>query len=314
MKLPLDFCRHAGMATPPGTTPTRINFMNKPKIGFIGLGAMGGAMTVTLLTAGYQVYAFDLDAVRLSTAVDAGARAVGSIAELVALSDVIATSLPSSDAWVRVAEQKLLPCVRPGQVVIDFGTVTPPETRRLAQLFADKGVDLLDVPVSGGPGGAQSGRLYMFAGGPPATVERCRPILEAVGGTEHLTYCGPAGCGQVVKGVNQLMMGLVDAAYLEAIAFGVNAGIDAPVIAQAIGSEGRWRKDFSAIARRIAEGQGDHVGVKFRELPYFLREAEEAGFPLPLTKLLWEFCDKGERIVIDDNRPAPSFWHELTKA
>jgi 3-hydroxyisobutyrate dehydrogenase-like beta-hydroxyacid dehydrogenase len=118
----------------------------------------------------------------------------------------------------------------------------------------------------------------------------------------------------VVKGVNQLMMGLGDAAYLEAIAFGVRAGADIQVIRDALGSMGCWRSDLHAVATRVSQGDGPQVGVKFRELPYFLREAAESGFPLPLTETLYRFCDQGERTVIDDNRPAPSFWLELMKA
>lgn len=287
--------------------------MSKPHIGFIGLGAMGTPMALSLLAAGYTVHVFDLDQARVVAVTKAGAVAAPSNAYLVARSDIIATSLPSSHIWVQVAENDVLPYVRAGQIVLDFGTVAPPETRRLAQLFAGKGVDLLDVPVSGGPSGAQKKHLYIFAGGPRDVVERCRPLLEIVGGPKHLTYCGPTGAGQVVKGVNQLMMGLVDAAYLEAIAFGVNGGVDIETIVCAIGNEGRWRKDFNAIARRIADGQGDHVGVKFRELSYFLAEAEATGFPLPLTATLHAFCDQGPRIVVDDNRDVPSFWHELTQ-
>lgn len=284
-----------------------------PTIGFIGLGEMGGPMVRNLLQAGYPVLGFDLDAQRLATAVAAGAIAGADVVDLVRQSHVIATSLPSSQAFVAVAEQEILPHVAAGQTVIDFGTVTPPQTRRLAERFADQGVDLLDVPVSGGPGGVKARQLYMFAGGVQATVDRCLPILEAVGGPQRITYCGPAGSGQVVKGVNQLMMGLVDAAHLEAIAFGVNSGVGVDVIAQAIGNEGRWRADFQRTAQRIAQRAGKNVGVKFRELPYFLQAAAEAGFPLPITQTVRDFCDKGERVVIDDHREAPSYWHELTK-
>lgn len=287
---------------------------NLPTLGFIGLGAMGAHMTASLLRAGYPVVAYDLDAARLDEAVAAGAQRAVEVAELVARVDVIATSLPSSDAFVRVAEAELLPHVRAGQTIIDFGTVTPPETRRLAALFAARNVALIDAPVSGGPGGAQAAQLYMFVGGAPDAVERCRPILETVGGSQRLTYCGEAGSGQVVKGVNQLMMGLVDAAILEAISFGVNAGVDAEVIAQALGSEGRWRRDFHAIAGRVAQGNGTGVGVKFRELPYFLNEAAANGSQLPITATVHAFCDAGERVVTDDNRPAPSYWHQLTQA
>ena len=174
-------------------------------------------------------------------------------------------------------------------------------------------VQRLDVPVSGGGDGAQRARLLMFAGGDPATFERCRPILEAVGGSETLTYCGPAGAGQVVKGVNQLMMGLGSAAYIEAMAFGVNEGVDPTVIEQAIGNQGPWRADFNGTARLVVAGAGNAVGVKFRELPYFLAAAEAAGYDLPITTAVRAYIEDGERVVIDDHRKAPSYWHELRK-
>ena len=283
-----------------------------PTIGFIGLGEMGGPMARNLLAAGYPVVGYDLDAARLAEAVAAGANPGTGAADVVRQASVIATSLPSSNAWVQLAEQEILPNVRAGQIVIDFGTVTPPETQRLAVAFAEKGVALLDVPLSGGGSGAQQARLYMFVGGNPEAVEQCLPILHTIGGQERLTYCGPAGSGQIVKGVNQLMMGLIDAAILEAISFGVNYGVDINTIKQAIGNEGRYRVDFHQTAERIARGQGNNVGVKFRELPYFLEAAQQAGFALPITQVVREFCDKGERIVVDDHRQAPSYWHELT--
>jgi 3-hydroxyisobutyrate dehydrogenase-like beta-hydroxyacid dehydrogenase len=139
-----------------------------------------------------------------------------------------------------------------------------------------------------------------------------RPLLEVIGGPDHLTYCGPSGAGQVIKGVNQLLMGLVDAAYLEALAYGVRGGVDAATVRQAVLWPGRERGSRGErIARRVVDGQAAQVGVKFRELPYFLRDAAERGVPLPLTQALYDFCDAGERVVIDDNRPAPAFWHEL---
>ena len=283
-----------------------------PYIGFIGLGAMGGPMVANLCRAGYPVYVYDLDATRTAAGISEGAQAAASIGELVPNVDAILTSLPSSHAFVHVAETELLPLVRPGQAVIDLGTVTPPETRRLAARFAAKGMTLIDSPVSGGPGGAQNARLYMFGGGEEEAVQQWRPVLESIGGADLFTYCGPAGSGQVVKGVNQLMMGLVDAAYLEAIAFGVNAGVDIETILQAIGNQGRWRKDFNQTAARIRQSEGERVGVKFRELPYFLHAADDQGFPLPLTAVLRAFCAAGPRTVIDDHRAAPSFWRQLT--
>lgn len=283
-----------------------------PTVGFIGLGAMGGAMARNLLAAGFPLTGYDLKAELTAAIAGAGGQIAASVGELVDRCDLICTSLPSSQAWVTVAETEILPQARTGQTVVDFGTVTPPETRRLASLFAKKDVALLDAPVSGGPGGAERADLYCFVGGDPTAVEEMRPLLQTVAGAEKITYCGSSGSGQVVKGVNQLMMGLADAAYLEALSFGVNHGVDAAILEQALGTSGRWRADLNRTARRIVAGEGENVGVKFRELPYFLRAAAEAGFDLPLTERLHAFCDAGERVVIDDNRPAPSFWRELT--
>ncbi len=285
----------------------------QPTIGFIGLGAMGGPMVRNLLAAGYTVYGFDLDQERLDAAVTAGVKPAKNIADLVANAPIIMASLPSSQAFVTVAETELLPRVRAGQTIIDFGTTAIPQTRRLAEAFAANGVTFIDAPLSGGPSGVERKQLYIFIGGERHLVDQQMPLFVTIGGPDRITYCGPVGAGQAVKGVNQLMMGLGNAAYLEAISFGVNAGVDAAVIQQALGNTGRWRVDLHATAGQIAAGQGADVGVKFRELPYFIEAAEALGFPLPLTEHLYNVCEEGERVVIDDNRPAPSFWRELTK-
>lgn len=284
----------------------------KPRIGFIGVGAMGGAMARNLLKAGYTVRAYDRDAGRLLATVAAGAESAAEAADTLQNAKVICLSLPSSDACVAVADTTLIPLLQTGQIVVDFGTTTPPETRRIAAAVAERGAAWIEAPVSGGAGGAEQGRLRTFAGGDPEGFARVRPILETIGGAEHLTYCGPSGCGQVVKGVNQLAMGLGAAAYLEAVAFGVRAGVAPDIIAQAVGAESEcWRVMVLQTARAASENHAEELGVKFRELPYFLREAMESGFALPLTETLYNFCDAGPRVVVDDNRPAPSFWHEL---
>lgn len=284
-----------------------------PSLGFIGLGDMGAPMVKNLLAAGYPLRGFDLSAERMAVCVDAGMVAGQDARDVVVQSDVVLTSLPSSQAFFTVAEREILPNLRAGQIVIDLGTSVATTVQALAGVMAERGVTLLDAPVSGGPGGVERRQLYMFVGGPETVVQRCMPIFTAIGGDERITHCGPVGSGQVIKGVNQLMMGLANAAYLEALSFGVNLGVDAAVLQQALGGSGRWRADLHATASQIANGRGDEVGVKFRELPYFVEASKAAGVPLPLTELLYQFCDKGERVVIDDHRPAPSFWRELTK-
>lgn len=281
------------------------------RIGFVGLGEMGGPIAARLAQAGYTVTGYDLRADARAALVAAGGRAASSIAAVVAAADAVLTALPSAETFMAVAEQELLPRARSGQVFVELGTSVPDDVRRLAASFAARGATLLDVPLSGGKPGAEHGRLRMFAGGDRAVFERWRPLFVAIGGPDTLYYCGPAGTGSVVKGVNQLKMALHAAIHLEMLAFAVREGVDLAVVERAFPTEG-WLTlhDFPA---KIARGEGPHIGVKFRELPYFLRQAHAHGYELPMTRALHEFCDRGERLVTDDHRPAPSFWHELTK-
>jgi 3-hydroxyisobutyrate dehydrogenase-like beta-hydroxyacid dehydrogenase len=118
-----------------------------------------------------------------------------------------------------------------------------------------------------------------------------------------------------VKGVNQLMQGLVNAAHLEAIAFGVLNGIDSAVVEQALGYEGRWRPDFHGTASRVAAGEGVHVNTKYHELPYFVGEAKKAGFELPIAERVQELCEKlGEAEgVVFRGMEAKSYWRALER-
>ena len=291
------------------------NCASLPSIGFLGLGAMGGAMARVLLRAGYPLTVFDPRVERMEACVSAGATAAESAAEVVRHSDVILTSLRSSAVFVEVAERDLLPNAASGHVFLDMGTTEPAETRRLAIEFAKQGATLLDAPASGGPGGAESGTLHIFIGGDRVVADRCLPILEKLGDARRVVYCGPSGSGQVVKGVNQLAMGLGNAAFLEALAYGVRAGVDPGAISQAVGGPEGWRASFTSIATQVLEGTADTVYIKFPELPYFLGEARGQGFELPMTEAVYTFCDAGPRDWKDNmGRPTVSLWHVLVKS
>jgi len=283
--------------------------------GFLGLGEMGFHMAANLARSGLELVVFDPDAKRLARA-PAGARRAASEAEVVEAADTVLTSLPSSESWAGLADRVLVPNARSGQLFVDLGTVVPGEARRVAAALAARGAALVDAPVSGGPEGARTASLWIFAGGDDGAFRRARPVLELLGRPERITHCGGPGAGQAAKGVNQLAMGLLAAGALEAAAFGVRCGLAPAVVHRAVsgGADAgeRWRWYFEGLASAVASGGGNEVGVKFRELPYFLREAREGGFALPLAAALHAACDAGERIVVDDHRPAPSYWHELT--
>lgn len=284
----------------------------EPVIGFLGLGVMGGPMARHLLAAGHRVHVFDLSPERLAAVVRAGGTPAGDAGAVVQAAEVVFTSLPTNEIFLAVAAQTLLPHARPAQVFVDLGTTIPHETRRFAAAFAAQGATLLDVPVSGGSTGAEKGRLRMFAGGDEAVFRRVRPLLATIGGDDRITYCGPSGCGQIAKGVNQLKSALGTAAMVEALAFAVRAGVPAETIAAAFGAGTPGEASgIVKYAQAIAANPDAHFGVKFRELPYYLSEAQAGGFSLPLTAALHSFCAQGARIVSDDGQPAPSFWREL---
>ena len=283
-------------------------------VGFIGLGNMGGRMAKNLHDAGYPLIGYDIDAAKCEALAATGATAGKNTTEVVNGSDVVMTSLRSSDVFCSVAEQHFIPNAREGHVFIDLGTTEVEKTRDIATALDEKGATLIDAPVSGGPHGSETGTLRIFVGGDAAVVEKYRPILEVLGEPEYVVYCGPSGSGQIVKGVNQLAMGLADAAFMEAMAFGVCAGVDPTAIREAVGMGDGWRGHFDRIAKRIIDGEGKTLVVKYPELPYFLAAAEAAGFEIPLTEALYEFCRNENYEMFDNmNRPSRSFWRTLLK-
>ncbi len=284
------------------------------KIGFIGLGNMGSRMVKNLLNAGYETLCYDIDKTKSEKINTLGAGVAKDSTQVVKESDVVMTSLRSSDVFFNVAENYFIPNAKDGQTFIDLGTSEVEKTRDLAAELAKKGATLIDAPVSGGPHGSEIGTLRIFVGGDVEVVAKCRPILEVLGEPKFVVYCGQCGSGQIVKGVNQLAMGLGAAAYMEAMAFGVCAGVDPTAIRNAIGLGDGWRGEFDTIAKRIIDGKGKSLVVKYPELHYFLTAAEELNYKIPLTEALFEFCQQGSYEMFDNmNRPSRSFWHELTK-
>jgi 3-hydroxyisobutyrate dehydrogenase-like beta-hydroxyacid dehydrogenase len=280
-------------------------------IGFVGVGTMGAGMAANLLKAGFDVLAFDLDMARLAAIERVGARRGGSVDQLVASCATVLCSLPSSAIFTQVAEKCFLPRARPDQIFIDFGTTSIPETRRLAAALTARGAHLLDAPVSGNP--RQPG-LRVFTGGDAAIAERCRPIFEAQTEARFVVYCGPSGAGQIVKGVNQLAMGLVKAAAMEALAFGVASGVAPEVIAAAVGGDSGFRKEIGELATQAIAGDIVKQDAKFAEWPLFLEQGRAAGFDLPLTAALRVFCGSGECRWRDAmGRPYVSFWDCLLR-
>ncbi|MCC5807561.1 MAG: NAD(P)-dependent oxidoreductase [Opitutales bacterium] len=290
------------------TSPNTENIAPPASVGVLGLGDMGLPIASNLHAAGYTVSGFDLRPEQMEALEKSGPKAAASLAKLVGSVDVILCSLPSSTAFMKVARDELLQLTKKGQRVLETGTTIPADFREVHREFADKGVSLNDAPLSGGKFGAEKRRLHVFFGGSEADFAAYRPLLAAFAGEDMLHPCGPAGAGQAMKGVNQLKMAFDNAAWLEILAFAQHSDLDINQVASIFAGS-----RLSEVAQHVIKEHGIDQGVKFRELPYYLEEARREGFNLPLTHALHAFCERGERIVVDDHRDAPSFWHELTR-
>jgi len=282
-------------------------------LGFIGLGTMGGGMTRNLLAAGFEVVGFDIRGEAMAALEDAGGKTAGSIEEVVTNCDVVMTCLVST-SYLEIAPQILVPNARPRQIFIDHSTLPPPDARHIGNQLAAQGARVIDAPVSGGEGGAAKGTLSIFAGGEPETVEACMPYLREIGNSERIFHCGPHGMGQVGKVVQQMKDRLVDAVRLEILSYGVRAGLELSQVMGILDVDPDSNDGFAKLYQRIAAGEGEQLGCLFTEWRYFLAESKSRGFTMPMLEGMYEFCQWGDQVFIDNvHRPGPSIWRELMK-
>ncbi|SDI14942.1 3-hydroxyisobutyrate dehydrogenase [Pseudomonas panipatensis] len=241
------------------------------RIGFIGLGNMGGPMAANLLKAGFDLSVFDLSEPAVRTAVAQGAQRVGSPAELAAADvEVIISMLPAAQhvKQVYLGENGLLAKVQPGVLLIDSSTIDPHSAREVAAAAKAHGNPMLDAPVSGGTAGASAGTLTFMVGGETVDFERARPLLAAMG--KNIVHCGGAGNGQVAKVANNLLLGISMIGVAEAMSLGVKLGMDAEVLAGIINtSSGRcWSSEVNnpltgaPAARGYSGGFGSDLMLK----------------------------------------------------
>lgn len=197
------------------------------KIGFIGLGNMGGPMARNLLKAGHEMKGFDLAETSVKAAVEAGATKAASAAEAAEGVDVVVTMLPAGQhvRSVYMDEGGVLEAAGDGTLLIDSSTIDVDSARVVAEAAKAKGLDMVDAPVSGGVGGAEAGTLTFMVGGPEAAYERAKPFLEAMG--KNIIHAGDAGNGQAAKMCNNMMLGIQMLSVCEAFMLAKRLGLDA---------------------------------------------------------------------------------------
>jgi 3-hydroxyisobutyrate dehydrogenase len=201
------------------------------KIGFIGLGNMGGPMAANLIKAGHEVTVFDLNAVAVQAARDAGAQVAACPRDAAQGAQTVVTMLPNA-AIVRsvlTADDGVFAGCENGVTIIDSSTIDPKTSRDMAEAAERRGLTFVDAPVSGGTGGAQAGTLTFMVGGTDEQFESVTRVLKCMG--KNIVHCGGVGTGQVAKICNNLVLGITMAGTAEAMALGESLGIDPQVLA-----------------------------------------------------------------------------------
>ena len=201
-------------------------------IGFIGLGNMGGPMAKNLLKSGHTVHAFDLSQAALDEVVNAGGVAASAAAQACEKAEVVISMLPAGKHVQSVyqGEDGLLAQLAEGVLVLDASTIDAGTAREVGSAAAERGIDFMDTPVSGGVAAAQAGTLAFMCGGSTEAFARARPILEAMGNGEKIFHAGPAGAGQVAKAANNMLLAIHMIGTCEALSMGAAHGLEPAVL------------------------------------------------------------------------------------
>ena len=264
--------------------------MNKPRLGFVGIGLMGEAMTRRLLDRGWQVTVWNLERERLDLVTLHGAVAAASPADVIAAADIVLICVLDGEAvrhcvfgphGLATAHETR------GKLLIDLSTIDPAATQEMAARAArDAGLAWLDCPVSGGPGAAREGSMAIMAGGAPHDFERGRAVLADLGA--NVTHMGPTGAGQTTKIINQAIVGAGYVLMVEAALLAEAAGIDAArlpeCLAGGFADSVLLRKLYPRIQRRDFDPPAAYARQLLKDLKAVGEFAREHGCDLPLVE------------------------------
>ncbi len=260
------------------------------KIGFIGLGIMGQGMVRNLHKAGFTVMVWNRTASKAELLRELGITIADSPAHLAQHSDIIITCVSDSPdvEAVILGENGVIHGAKSGALVIDCSTISPHTTQLIAQKLHEKGVTMLDAPISGGSEGAAKGTLSIMVGGDEADFIRAQPVLSAMGKT--ITHVGGQGAGQMVKLVNQILVVGTMQAISEALIFAQAGGLDLEKTLTAVsgGAAGSWM--LSNRAPQVINRDwrpGFTIDLQQKDLRIVLDTADQLGVPVPATSLIF---------------------------
>lgn len=280
-----------------------MNETEKPMVGLIGTGVMGGGIGQNLLKAGYPLRVFNRTRAKSEPLLARGAVWAESPAVLTDASDVVITMVgyPRDVETLYLGADGILIHARPGTTVIDMTTSSPSLAGRIAAEAAKHGVDALDAPVSGGDIGARDGTLSVMVGGDEATFARMRPLFESVGKT--VVRQGGPGAGQHTKMCNQIAIAANIMGVCEALAYAERAGLDPQTMLRSVGGGGAASWQLSAYAPRILAGDykpGFYIKHFIKDMHIALDEARRMGLDTPALRLAESLYEKLSARGMDD--------------
>jgi 3-hydroxyisobutyrate dehydrogenase len=251
---------------------------------------MGRHMARHLLEAGHPLTVHDARREAAAQLESGGAGWAESPGELAEASDVVFTSLPGPPEVESVAlgEGGVLANLPDGGILVDLSTNSPTAIRKLAAVGAERGIRVLDAPVSGGVFGAESGRLAVMVGGDRAAFDRCKPLFDAIG--DHVVYCGDSGAGSATKLVNNMISLSLNILLGEALSLGVKAGVDLATLVDVVqSSSGATWKLGNNYPKFLFKGNfepGFMLDLGAKDLRLGITLAKELGMPLDLANLI----------------------------
>ena len=260
-------------------------------IGFIGLGNMGGGMSLNIQKAGYQLVVNDLREEAALPLLEGGARLANTPAEVAESCDIVFTSLPGPKEVEAVAmgTSGVLEGIRPGGIYVDLSSSRPTLIREIEPIFRRKGAHVLDAPVSGGKTGAYSGNLAVMVGGDREIYERIKPVLDSFG--DKVFYAGEIGAGSICKLVHNMVGHSVRQAIAEGLTLGVKAGVEPEALWEGMrrGSLGRMRILHEGLIRTMFRGEFEPASfaleLAHKDISLATELAREYSVPMPLATL-----------------------------
>lgn len=259
------------------------------QLGFIGLGAMGGHMVNNLMGAGHSLSVYARRANTMSAFQAKGARACSSPAELAGQSEVVFTNVTSTHdvEQVLLGNGGVIHGAKPGTIVIDHSTISVEATKVIAAKLAERSIDMLDAPVSGGTRGAEQATLSIMVGGKAPVLDRAMPLLKAIGKT--IIHLGDHGAGQVCKACNQIVQVVNIQGICEALLFARHNGVELNKVVDALMAGFAGSKMLELEGRKIAArdfAAGIEARLHHKDFALVADMAKEQHLPMPATTLV----------------------------